>query len=626
MTVRTNKYVLPSHRSESTDVGSPWRRDINLEFHNIRFSIKRWSLGCAIKGNDIFVSSSVIRVVSKYICDTCCSGQGVSQRGHLPKVEKEILKGVSGRFKANRLTAVMGPSGAGKSSLLDVLAAYRWKGVSGSVLLNDKERVKNDDAIRKNTFCYIPQNDYLRLELKVYEAMNYAADLKLGSRVSKRQKNQQVSDLLKLLGLFNCWDVSTCNLSGGQKKRLSLALELLSNPSVLFLDEPTTGLDSSSCSQCVSLLKILAQQGRTVICTMHQPSALIFDMIDDLYVLSQGECIYSGEARNLIGYLMEMNLVCPQLNNPADFLLDIACGEFGADVTELVRHSKLVVDEQLKLFKFKIYESELLSLDKNSDAVVKSDGSEECGSINLGTNSISIVEQFSLLYSRQLLIIRRKPTNILVRVAAHLLIALMFGYFYRDVGEKATMILANYCYIYGTNLFVVYTGKMSIICCFLHVPLSYYLTGQPLDWNRFTYFTITTVASSLAAQACGFLLGVTVPKKVSVFLGPVLACLLSVFGFCLRFTDTPIFFKWLYYISYFRASFQSSVYSVYGLNRSALACDNAYCHFKNPSKILTEMDIPHTISMEVNFGIIFVWILTLHVLTLTAIWLKLTRK
>ncbi|KAK6640138.1 hypothetical protein RUM44_011824 [Polyplax serrata] len=565
MTVRTNKYVLPSHRSESADVGSSWRRDgINLEFHNIRFSIKRWSLGCAIK------------------------------------VEKEILKGVSGRFKANRLTAVMGPSGAGKSSLLDVLAAYRWKGVSGSVLLNDKERIKNDDAMRKNTSCYIPQNDYLRIELKVYEAMNYAADLKLGSRVSRRQKNQQVSDLLKLLGLFNCWDVSTCNLSGGQKKRLSLALELLSNPSILFLDEPTTGLDSSSCSQCVSLLKILAQQGRTVICTMHQPSALIFDMIDDLYVLSQGECIYSGEARNLIGYLMEMNLVCPQLNNPADFLLDIACGEFGADVTELVRHSKLVVDEQLKLFKFKIFESELLSLDKNSDAVMKSDGSEECGSINLGTNSISIVEQFSLLYSRQLLIIRRKP----------------------------------------------------IICCFLHVPLSYYLTGQPLDWNRFTYFTITTVASSLAAQACGFLLGVTVPKKVghnlnyfpnwqynvhpkchkshdfqvSVFLGPVLACLLSVFGFCLRFTDTPIFFKWLYYISYFRASFQSSVYSVYGLNRSALACDNAYCHFKNPSKILTEMDIPHTISMEVNFGIIFVWILILHVLTLTAIWLKLTRK
>ncbi|KRT78937.1 ABC transporter ATP-binding protein, partial [Oryctes borbonicus] len=151
------------------------------------------------------------------------------------KEEKSILNSVNGYFRSGKLTGILGSSGAGKTTLLNILAGYSTAGVTGEIYVDGTKR---DAADLKRISTYLPQDILIQPFLTVQESLNITAELKLGT--NDEVKTNILNGVTKTLGLTECLFTRTEHLSGGQRKRLSIALELMSNPSVIFLDEPTT--------------------------------------------------------------------------------------------------------------------------------------------------------------------------------------------------------------------------------------------------------------------------------------------------------------------------------------------------------------------------------------------------
>lgn len=241
---------------------------------------------------------------------------------------KEILHGVSGSVKPGELCCIIGPSGAGKTSLMDTLAGRIIKGVDkASVIELDSEKLTRERAGK--LIAYVEQEDCLFATETPRECMQFSSHLRLPKSTTVEKKIEIVDDIIRRLGLSSCEDTMVGGgrmrgVSGGERKRTSIGVELVTNPTILFLDEPTSGLDSYAALETVKLLKELANEGCTVLCTIHQPSSEIFNVFDKCLLLSKGRMIYGGARAEIVDYFAERGHVCPALYNPADFVLFLA--------------------------------------------------------------------------------------------------------------------------------------------------------------------------------------------------------------------------------------------------------------------------------------------------------------
>ncbi|CAL9097409.1 unnamed protein product [Musa acuminata var. zebrina] len=267
----------------------------------------------------------------------------------------ELLKGVSGSFRPGVLTALMGVSGAGKTTLMDVLAGRKTGGyIEGNINISGYPK-KQETFARISGYC--EQNDIHSPHVTVYESIVYSAWLRLPPEVDSETRKMFVDEVMELVELTPLRDAlvglpGVDGLSTEQRKRLTIAVELVANPSIIFMDEPTSGLDARAAAIVMRTVRNTVDTGRTVVCTIHQPSIDIFEAFDELFLLKRGgEEIYAGplgrHSCHLIDYFEGINGVSKIKDgyNPATWMLEVTTqaqeGILGVDFSQVYKNSEL---------------------------------------------------------------------------------------------------------------------------------------------------------------------------------------------------------------------------------------------------------------------------------------------
>ncbi|XP_022913335.1 ATP-binding cassette subfamily G member 4-like isoform X2 [Onthophagus taurus] len=461
---------------------------------------------------------------------------------------------------------------------------------------------------------YIMQEDMLQPWLTVEELMKVSADLKLGKTFNNQQKNQTISEILELLRLITTKDTLTSKLSGGERKRLSIALELVNNPPVVFLDEPTTGLDDMASSQCVSLLKALSEGGRTIICSIHTPSAKLFSMFNNTYILSNGICAYQGYGLDVVPYLENLGLVCPKHYNPADFVIEVCSGEYGDYTDKLISAAKQQYSS--------IATSEKIS---RQSSIIEP---------TIWKNESNFWYQFSTLLFRMWKQMYRDKNYLVLKTVLHIFLGIFVGCIFYDIGNDGARTIYNFGLFYCSTIFFLYIPLMPILlhfpkeiqflkreyfnrwyslkAYFLAMTLStipinlilnhlflisvYFLSGQPLEFDRmFKYFAVS-VLTAFVSESLGLIISSFLTVVNSMFVGPVISVpfmLLAVYGMGFGNTGIPIIMQIVMHFSYLRYSLEGAISAVFR-DRGKFPCPETevFCIFSDTNYFLEIMGFP----------------------------------
>eukprot|EP01018_Ginkgo_biloba_P004062 Gb_34645 [translate_table: standard] len=267
----------------------------------------------------------------------------------------QLLRNVSGAFQPGVLTALVGISGAGKTTLMDVLAGRKTGGyIEGSITISGYPK-KQETFARISGYC--EQNDIHSPNVTVYESLIYSAWLRLPSEVDSETRKMFVEEVMELVELNPLRGAmvglpGVDGLSTEQRKRLTIAVELVANPSIIFMDEPTSGLDARAAAIIMRTVRNIVDTGRTIVCTIHQPSIDIFEAFDELFLMKRGgQVIYAGplgrHSHTLIEYFTAIDGV-PEIKegtNPATWMLEVTSiaeeHRLGADFADVYRKSAL---------------------------------------------------------------------------------------------------------------------------------------------------------------------------------------------------------------------------------------------------------------------------------------------
>ncbi|XP_073326630.1 broad substrate specificity ATP-binding cassette transporter ABCG2b [Pagrus major] len=533
------------------------------------------------RGPTVTFSNLHYRVQERRLC--CKSGP-----------EKHILKDVSGIMRPG-MNAIMGATGSGKTSLLDVIAGRKDPaGLQHGRVLVDGKVVTSELRLSS---AYVVQDDILMGTLSVRENLLFSANLRLNPKHhSSADKNSRVNAIIQDLGLIDCADTKIGTeflrgVSGGERKRCSIGMELITSPSLLFLDEPTTGLDSNTANCIINLLHKLSRRGKTVIFSIHQPRYSIFRRFDHLTLMHKGEVVYAGAADHALEYFTNLGYQIEPFDNPADFFMDITNGEAKSTLEALAEESKNTLATMY--CQSHLYKKVLEELDHVNQSIAEGARGQD----KPAEYATSFLYQMRVVCGRTVVNTLRNPQTSYAQLALNIFFAILVGLIYYQmplklpeglqnrsgafffliinmvfgnlsavelfINERAIFIHENSSGYYRTSVYFLSKifGDLipnRIIPIFVFSAIAYYMMGLKPAFEAFLCFALTMSLVSLAGVGLAFLVSASVS---SFAMANILIALPFVFmmvfgGFLVNLNSMLSWLSWLKWISIFR----------YGLN------------------------------------------------------------
>eukprot|EP00127_Corallochytrium_limacisporum_P007189 Clim_evm62s243 gene=Clim_evmTU62s243 len=575
----------------------------------------------------------------------------LSKRPKQHLIRKFIIKDITGNIQPGELCALMGPSGAGKSTLLDVFAGRKnVENVQGNVLFNG---VPMDDDLRMFS-AYVEQRDILMGTLTVREMLMYTAHMRLPRTLQVSQKERRVQEVIDQLGLTECADTiigddRTRGISGGQQKRVNIAIELITEPVLLYLDEPTSGLDSATAEDVIEVVKGICSRGTTVICTIHQPSTEVFALFDKLILLVDGRLVYQGSTKDVVPHFSEYGYVFEEGSNPAEFIVSIT----GQHLTKNMmvkgpRHGAgYFADEYVKsdMAKKRLQSTKNLQAARLASQTAHPHASAEMN---------PMWWNYNWLTRRAYRGASRDKTFVLKRVGQWIFIALVLLSVYADSGtdeqgvrNKQSLIFLSVLFfaigsngliepIFNERLLVTrernavtyqasayYWSLLSIEWPFvlaraiLWSLLIYWGVGFDPDAGKFFYFTLLIILMGDFGTAISSVWAWSMPTFEAAQAISSVAPLVLVMGagFFIQFDEIPDYWIWLFYISPFTYAFNGLLINEFQdstrYNYASPSCPGGVC---DGNDVLVSLGVPDYLSRTVCVVVILAEIFVLHVI------------
>jgi ATP-binding cassette, subfamily G (WHITE), eye pigment precursor transporter len=524
-------------------------------------------------------------------------------------IKTPILHNESGYVESGEAMFILGASGAGKTTLLNALwdrlpKNRKWK-LSGEVLVNDTSLMSQKHFGQYG--AYVMQDDILFQTFTWEECLMFAAKLRLN--LPKDQLKKRVDDIIHQLGLQSCRNTYVGNpilrgMSGGEKKRTAIAVELVTNPSVIFLDEPTSGLDSFNAEKIIKLLIGQARMGKTIISTIHQPNSECFASFDKILLLMEGHTIFQGPARESVDYFKKIGFWCPEYSNPADYFLK----EFSYSKLQSLHYEEKVIKLSSSYIDCiaPIVENENSSSSQiivkrtgsRSDSLVSFDKSEFGRSLaESGFRKISWSIEFWVLMKRTFIDIYRNPMYMAARIGQTIMSGLLalalfwnLGYDLKGIENKIrfiyfvaidqtmmTMFPVLMVFLNERDVFIreyanhtygclsYYLAKTFVELPFLafmsamYATIVYFGVGLQATLENFLWFQLVLLAIVFWAGSFGFIIGTAITSPdVAIRIAPfVISPLILLSGVMSNLDNVSVTIRWMQYISPIRYGWEA---------------------------------------------------------------------